>query len=175
MYGGERQTKLYSSHALSHGKALPKVSINLQHPVAAPVGNVKLAKTKKGKLAPTLKPVPVVVAAAEEHDEEPQPTGPRQEQNNYTMRFKSPLGEIAMDVLDIVTSDEENSILVIFKNDEAVTFKPTPGDIFDITYTAKLGRATESLKVFSPNLLYTLPDTGKKVMVLVNAADAEGD
>ncbi len=170
--GGDHQRKLYTSHAKNFGTPLPKVAINLQHPPKEDVA-VK-GKAKKAKLSPT-KPTVVerdlVVETPVTKDYEPI----AKEVNQYTMKFKSPLGEISMEVLDIVESDEGNAILAIFKDDDSVTFKPNPGDIFDITYTAKLGRATESLRVFSPNLLYTLPDSGKKVMILVNAVGSEED
>ena len=144
VFEGGHVANLYLKHASKHGDVL-----SVQQHVK------QNKKTKKVTLQPNAPKTEVGVESDASNAADVQPVKNK------------------VEIVDVVDSVERNAIIMVFKDEDAVAYTPNPGDVFDLSVIDKLSKQTRNYKVFSPNIIFSLPDCEKVYMVLVLANESD--
>jgi hypothetical protein len=162
VFEGDQIAELYRNHARSHGETIQPQITNT--PTLLKGKKTKLKPNKEEKPEPA-KPIAVTTDTPEESET---PIIRKKEvRNQYTICIKLSKGTLKMDVLDVRFAAHGNAILLVFKDEDSILYTPEAGDVFHATITDKVTKSCTDYRLFSPDIMFTLPYDDARFMVLV--------
>jgi len=86
--------------------------------------------------------------------------------------FNFDFGQITMTTVDVVTSENGAAVMLVFAQEGDITFKPSAGTHFDMSFQRPGQKAAQPFKVFFTGFTFAMSDSESKLLLLAKVIES---